>query len=265
MNFDLALFEQLNKEYESRPLVKKPRVYDQNALSDRGLRQATRLTKTHQLRGKKVLEIGCGRAEILQALAERFDCQCVGVDVSSYPQWKEASKVPSLRLLKADISQDAACLAAEKFDFIFSSAVWEHVRHPFAMLEQARNHLATDGELFIHANLHRGPKASHRYRQIFFPWPHLLFTDGVVEQFYVKHYNKQWKCAWVNRLTAAHYLLYFQLLGLRVKDLKYSITPLDHVFYRRFENILSRYPLFDLERDFITARLCYMQNQQDPA
>lgn len=255
MKFDISLFEELNDEYASRRIVKNARVYDQSALIDRGLRRATQLAKTYHLKGKSVLEIGCGRAEILGKLAEHFDCQCVGVDVAEYPQWQQLTPAKSLQLLKTDLSQDVKCLGGRKFDFIFSSAVWEHVTHPFEMLTQARDHLAAGGEFLIKANLHRGPKASHRYREIFFPWPHLLFTDEVVEEFYLKHHNRRARCAWVNHLTAAHYVLYFQLLRLEVVRVDYTMTPLDLPFYTRFEDVLSRYPIFDLERDFIEAHL----------
>ena len=37
--------------------------------------------------------------------------------------------------------------------------------------------MAFGGLAWIKAN--RGPKASHRYRWVNFPWPHLLFTDEV--------------------------------------------------------------------------------------
>lgn len=57
--------------------------------------------------------------------------------------------------------------------------------------------------LRLSANLYRGPQASHRYREVFFPWPHLLFEDGVFEAYYRHIGMRPARPAWFNRLTAA--------------------------------------------------------------
>lgn len=252
--YDLALFEALNEEYRSRPLVPRPRSYQPAAIRQTGRRRAAALAARFGLKGKTVLEIGCGRGEVLAALAETAGCRCVGVDIGEYPLWRENAG-PNVRLLRVDLSQDRDALAGERFDFILSLAVWEHVRHPYALLERAHGLLRPGGEMYLSANLHRGPKASHRYRQVFFPWPHLLFSDAVFEEFYLKHHRKKMRASWVNRLTAAHYLLFFETLGFERRAVSYRATPIDEPFYARFADLLERYPRFDLERDFIEAHL----------
>lgn len=252
---DLSLFEQLNAEYRSKPLVPKPRSYTAEAISESGRRRAASLAKRYRLNGKKVLEIGCGRGEILAMLATAFGCRCTGVDIRHYPQWSDNAG-PGVRLLEVDLSKDREALEGEQFDFIISLAVWEHVRHPHALLERAYGLLRPGGEAFISANLYRGPKASHRYREVHFPWPHLLFDDAVFEEFYVKLRGKASRASWVNRLTAAQYLLYFDMIGFDRINISYRTTPIDEPFYHRFSDVLERYPRFDLERDFIEAHLC---------
>lgn len=102
------------------------------------------------------------------------------------------------------------------------------------MLQRAHDLLVPGGNLLLSANLYRGPKASHRYREIFFPWPHLLFSDEVIDDFYRNHlkmipegetwlseesvepsYRDQelWGSAWVNQLSIADYFNYFNLAG----------------------------------------------------
>ncbi len=252
--YDLALFERLNEEYRVRPLVPKPRSFAASAVAEQGRRRARDLVRRFGLAGKRVLEIGCGRGEVLAALAAGHGCICTGVDVTRYPAWDDVA-AGGVRLVQADLSQDPAMLAGERFDFVVSLAVWEHVRHPYAMLERVHDLLRPGGELYLSANLYRGPKASHRYRQVFFPWPHLLFEDAVFEAFYVKHQGKPNRPAWVNKLTAAHYLLYFDLLGFERLAISYRTTPIDEAFHARFAEVLERYPRFDLERDFIEAHL----------
>jgi 2-polyprenyl-3-methyl-5-hydroxy-6-metoxy-1,4-benzoquinol methylase len=251
---DLALFERLNEEYRAKPLVPRPRAYAPAKIEETGRRRAAELARRFGLAGKSVLEIGCGRGEALAALAERHGCRCVGVDVRTYPLWPQFAGA-AVRLLEVDLSQDPVALAGERFDFVLSLAAWEHIRHPHAMLERAFGLLRPGGEMYMSANLHRGPKASHRYRQVFFPWPHLLFEDAVFEAFYAKHHGSPNRPSWVNRLTAAQYLLYFDLVGFERIAISYRTTPIDEAFYARFADVLERYPRFDLERDFIEAHL----------
>ena len=42
--------------------------------------------------------------------------------------------------------------------------------------------LKPGGLQWIRANLWAGPQASHRYRDIYFPWPHHLFSDAVIAE-----------------------------------------------------------------------------------
>jgi SAM-dependent methyltransferase len=157
--------------------------------------------------------------------------------------------------MKQDLSEGVAALAPEQFDFAYSNAVWEHVRHPFSMLKAVHGLLKPGATFYIVANLYRGPKASHRYRQVFFPWPHLLFTDEVFEQYYTSIGRPPMRAAWVNRLSIGDYFLYFDLVGFQVAEVSYSMTPIDEPFYQRFSDILERYPRYDLERDFLHAVL----------
>ena len=59
--------------------------------------------------------------------------------------------------------------------------------------------------------------------------------------------------AWVNRMTAAHYVQTCAEIGLEITDTSRRATPIDkHIdFYLRFEDKLGRYPAYDLETDFL--------------
>jgi SAM-dependent methyltransferase len=256
--FNLALFLELNGEYRSRPLMPAPRTGDPAENADRGANRAQELAETFGLKGKSVLEIGCGRGEVARTLAAGYGCRVVAIDIQRFPEWTESKGVD---FFVADLT-DGAPPSLGTFDFIYSSAVWEHVRHPYTMLKEAKRLLASDGVFRLSANLYRGPKASHRYREVYFPWPHLLFEEDVFEAFYQHIGMKPYRPAWVNRLTAAQYQRYFELLGLSVRKLWYSVTPLDRTFYQRFEDRLSRYPIFDLERDFIHVVLTHRRETQ---
>lgn len=254
MRFDVDLFIELNEAYRSRPLVPAAKKMSQPAWkADQGQKRATTLQKSYDIRGRRVLEIGCGRGDLALALARDLDCDVTGVDICQYAEWSERNS-PRLHLRKIDITaEDFSSLGT--FDFIYAFAVWEHIKHPYNALASAYKLLRPGGRMYMSANLYRGPKASHRYREVFFPWPHLLFSDDVFAEFYEKKHGKVNYPAWVNKLVAAEYLHYFSSIGFTVDKTWYNITPIDEPFYQRFADVLERYPRFDLERDFIHVDL----------
>jgi len=252
---DVELFLRLNEEYASKPLVPSPPKYDPVSLANTGRHRATELDQRNQLRGKRVLEFGCGLGETAIALASEFDCRVVAVDINPglRPRWAEhSSSGVDFRIF--DISQeDTAALG--KFDFIYSNGALEHVVHPFAMVSALTRLIAEGGRMHLNMGLHRGAIGSHLYREVYFPWPHLVFTDSAFEQFYQRIGKPPRRPVWINHLTSSRYLEMFDALGLHVTWLRYHERPLDEAFYLRFEDILNRYPRTDLRRDMMYVDL----------
>lgn len=253
MKFDLQLFEQLNQEYASKRSHAAPRSNEPEAVQRRGEQRAHWLETRFGVRGKRCLEVGCGRGEATRALAAQYGCDAVGVDVTEYPEWQEPQP-HGASVVRRDISNEPISDLG-KFDLVFSFSVWEHIRRPREALGAVKQLAKRGADIYISANLHRGTQASHRYREVFFPWPHLLFTDDVFEEFYERRGLERQRAAWVNRWSAAEYLMCFAELGFSVLDCSYAKTRIDEQFYTRFEDILSRYPRADLERDFIKVHL----------
>jgi 2-polyprenyl-3-methyl-5-hydroxy-6-metoxy-1,4-benzoquinol methylase len=259
IKYDLDLFVKLNNEYEYNKLVAKPKSLDLEAQKIEGIIRSLKIEKIFKsITGQKLsnlrfLEIGCGRGNASFVVANNLKCHVTAVDIFEYPEWKTYTD-PNLNFKKIDISteniQDLG-----KFDMIYSQSVWEHILHPYSALKAAKELLDINGVFYISANLYRGPKASHRYREVFFPWPHLLFKDEIFYEFYKTKKKKSNTAAWVNKLVAAQYLLYFNELAFKIKKLTFSKTDIDENFYKRFYDILGRYPRYDLEKDFINATL----------
>ena len=250
--YDLDLFKALNDEYKDKRIVPAPRKMDPESLEAEARRRAQQLdNRLGGIRGARVLEVGAGRGQLCGVLAEELDCDVTGIDVVEYETWDDARK--GVRLLRADVAGDVSELG--RFDFIYSYSVWEHIEHPYAALVNARELLVPGGRMFLQAQLYRGPKASHRYRQVFFPWPHLLFDDEVFEAFYRSIGRDPMRAAWVNKLTYAHYLMYFDLAGYEQQRVRVSDPIFDDDFYARFEEVLGAYPRWDLSRDVIFATL----------
>jgi SAM-dependent methyltransferase len=250
---DLALMEGLNEEYRSRPLVPKPLGFDQESREERARRRLLEVHRGIDLAGKRVLELGSGAGFEVWYLSHHFGADAWGVDVSERRAWALLSDEHTHFVL-ADLATDRPFEAAF-FDRIYSFMVLEHVVHPWAVLNELYRILKPGGLAYISANLHRGPKASHIYREVYFPFPHLLFSDDVIREFRLKHHGRSEGASWVNRMTWSQYEEYFRQIGFVMRSLRFRGTPLDEAFYDRFENILGRYPRWDLTQDFFIVVL----------
>ncbi|QLA15817.1 methyltransferase domain-containing protein [Desulfolutivibrio sulfoxidireducens] len=249
--YDLPLFEALNTYYADKPLVPAPREISSKGLfSQADTRVDHLLTLLASFENLECLEVGCGRGETAVRLAQRGGCGVTGVDITRYAEW-EGRWSARTRFLPLDITHEAP-FRAGSFDFIYSFVVLEHVVDPLAMLEKIYTLLKPKGTFYFTANLYRGPMASHRYREVFFPWPHLLFGDTVFEEYYQQiGFVGKHKPAWVNKLTHLHYIEKMRTLGLQILRCNYTRRPLDVFFYECFHDILGKYPREDLELDFI--------------
>jgi len=75
-------------------------------------------------RGSNVLEVGCGRGDVLKALAER-DRICTGIEISEH-MLKLCNKL-DIKVVQGDA--DSLCFPTGSFDVVFSQEVLEHL-HP---------------------------------------------------------------------------------------------------------------------------------------
>lgn len=246
--FDVDLFEALNAEYAAKPLVAQAIGLDEASLTERAEKRLDRVHRSIDLAGKRVLEFGCGAGFEVWLLSHHFGADAYGVDIAERSAWRDLADDRTHYAL-ADIAEDRP-FPADFFDRIVSFSVFEHVAHPHASLAELHRVLRPGGLAWISANLYRGPMASHRYREVLFPFPHLLFEDEVFREFYRRQGLPASTASWVNRLSWADYEGLFGRVGFRIRALTFSERSLDEAFYRRFESVLGRYPRWDLERDF---------------
>jgi SAM-dependent methyltransferase len=248
---DLELLEALNEEYRTKPLVPEPLKYDQASREERARRRLLEVHGSIDLADKRVLELGCGAGFEVWYLSHHFGADAWGVDVSERRAWAPLAD-DRTHFVCADLATDRS-FEAGFFDRVYSFTVMEHVVHPWAVLNELFRIMKPGGLAYLQANLHRGPRASHIYRELYFPFPHLLFTDDVIREYRRTHSGRDEGASWVNRLTWSQYEDYLRQIGFVLKSLQFRETPLDEAFYDRFANILGRYPKRDLTRDFFTA------------
>jgi ubiquinone/menaquinone biosynthesis C-methylase UbiE len=248
---DLALLEALNEEFRDKRIWADPPRYDQPTRELRAQQRLMTIHKSIDLAGKRVVELGCGAGLEVWYLSHHFGADAWGVDVKERRSWAALSD-DRTHYVRADIASDRP-FEADSIDRLISIAVLEHVVHPYSILSEVYRILKPGGLAWINANLYRGPRASHIRRELFFPFPHLLFSDDVIRQFRELHSGVSEGARWVNRMTWAQYEDYFREIGFVMHSLRFTETPLDEAFYERFSDILGRYPRWDLTKDFFTV------------
>jgi 2-polyprenyl-3-methyl-5-hydroxy-6-metoxy-1,4-benzoquinol methylase len=272
VNYDIDLFERLNEEYRDRPIQNSANVAARRQMlspveQDRtaaGHADRIRYANDLQLKsilndidvtGRVVLDLGCGHGYMAAALVEHAGAErAIGVDIRETPSWPEHQD-PRLSLVVGDMSKETV-VAPESVDVVVSQVVFEHVNRPVQMLAAIYSSLKEGGAAWLRMNIYTARNASHAYNEVFFPWPHLLFEDTVLREFYRRNQPKpRHRFSWVNRMTVAHYLHVCREIGFDVVTVRRKISPIDVPFYLRFEDKLGRYQALDLETDFLTLVL----------
>jgi SAM-dependent methyltransferase len=252
-SYDIGLFERLNAEYADTPIAPTAPNYDPASITERSRQRISGIHERIDLAGKTVLEIGCGAGYEMWYVAHHFGSDAWGIDITPRRAW------PFLRgervhLVEGDVAIRGT-LPEGTFDRVLSFTVWEHITHPIEAITELERIMKPGGLAWIRANLYRGPTASHRTRDIAFPFPHLLFDDAVIDEAMRRAGRQAGGSAWVNRLTWEQYEAAFLFTGFRIRALTFTRYPLDEAFYERFEDVLGRYPKADLERGFFQVVL----------
>ena len=98
-----------------------------------------------QIRGKKILEIGCGEGSLLKMLAGQNEVY--GVDISS--SGVEKTKEKGIPCHLADASNDPLPYEDNFFDIVITLETIEHVENPHRMLWEIKRVLKEGGPLLI--------------------------------------------------------------------------------------------------------------------
>ena len=144
------------------------------------------LEPSGDVKGKKILDVGCGLGGKTVAYVERGAKAVFGADIL------ESNAVAS-QLYAADSGQvagrsgflvgDAALLpfGDEVFDTVVANDAMEHFARPGEALAEMRRVIRPGGAVWIFFTPHFSPLGSHLYDYIYTPWCHLLFSRARIE------------------------------------------------------------------------------------
>ncbi len=225
--YDVALFEQLCREYAGRPLVPNPRRYDRDAMAESARGRLNGVHRAIDLSGAKLLEVGCLRRVrgLLVQPPTRWARMPGALTWSNGAPGRTCAATASTCCSPTCRPRIPSSRRRSTGRCLFTA--WEHVEHPYRLAHRDAPRAQAGRALRTKANLHRGPQASHLYREIPFPFPHLLFSDEVISDALAKRGKAVPGAAWVNRLTWAQYERYFHEVGFRMLALRFRETPLD--------------------------------------
>jgi SAM-dependent methyltransferase len=107
---------------------------------------ARSLDRQYALKGKQVLEIGCGQGDFLALLCERADCHGIGFD----PSYIEASATRTGRG-RIEVVRDlySARYSHYKADLIVCRQVLEHIPEPQKMLHEVRRSIGARSDTAV--------------------------------------------------------------------------------------------------------------------
>lgn len=106
------------------------------------------LSSNVELKGKKVLEVGCGKGRFLTALAKKTDCVACGIDPSYLGEENSADGL-CVFIKKAYDKAQAQALGEGAFDCVIMRSVFEQLSKPDEMMRNVAFNLREGGYLYV--------------------------------------------------------------------------------------------------------------------
>jgi SAM-dependent methyltransferase len=137
----------------------------------------------HFVRGKRVLDFGCGQGFQSVALGKLHDCDVVGIDTNekTLALAREVAR-------EAGLGGDNPCFVTtipaewrETFDVVISQDSFEHFPDPVAILNDMITLIRPDGRILItFGPPWYAPHGSHMHFFCKLPWINLIFSEETV-------------------------------------------------------------------------------------
>lgn len=140
--------------------------------------------RSRVIQGAHVIDFGCGRGELAQAIAQSGARSVVGIDLSPESIADARAKLDSGeisdRVTFMEGLPKSIPLPDASIDTILCFDVMEHVIEYEAIVPQWRRVLAPRGRVFIKWMPWAHPHGHHCYPLINIPWAHLFVSEGTI-------------------------------------------------------------------------------------
>jgi SAM-dependent methyltransferase len=187
------------------------------------------LSRTSDIRGARILDLGSGSGGFSVALAERGARFVCAADFTLTPMRAGSIYVRERRLPVHFVSQNAACLglASNCFDTILTVATFEHFPDPQAVLRECYRVLKPGGMLYAAFEPYYGPFGGHLFDFIPIPWIHLWCPEGPLMR------------SWITLASQNPDLAAYNFTVV-VQDGRTTRQLLNRMSVRRFERLVSQ-------------------------
>lgn len=188
-----------------------------------------------RLRGKTVLDFGCGGGTEAAEIAEHGAQRVIGIDIDK--RSLERARAQALRRGVAD-RMTFATDTDEQVDAIISLDAFEHFQDPDAILRKMASLLRPDGEVVASFGpIWFHPLGGHFYSV--FPWAHLVFSERALVRWRSLHKTdglQSIAATGLNRMTIRRFRKVVERSPLKFKT--FELMPIRPL--RRFHNRLTR-------------------------
>ena len=144
-----------------------------------------RLAPHVELRGKTVLDLGCGSGSTAIALGQKGAARVLGVDIRPVELARGMLETEYAGLAGTvefrQIAADGSGLDDERFDVVVSKDAFEHVSDPARHVRVIEDHVVDGGDVVIaFGPLWKSPWGSHLGFMTSVPWVHLVFPEEIM-------------------------------------------------------------------------------------
>jgi SAM-dependent methyltransferase len=200
------------------------------------------------VRGKRILDLGCGYGAMSILLAQHGAERVVGVDTD---ELRVAYANQKLKASFAGIAHKVtfaapAALTEERFNVVVSQDCFEHYEDPKSIMRTIRGILLDNGQVVIgFSPLWKSPYGGHIGYMTKLPWAHLLFPESVIMQERKRYRPDEDSHAFaamkggLNKMTYARFLATMHDSGYKIDFLATNVTDSK---LRPAVNLLRRLP-----------------------